>query len=59
MKRRIARGIAQLACSGLPVLLFLCALAGAQTKPLNPALVAAKWKASWIASPSADRKSVV
>jgi len=33
------------------------ALAGAQTKPLNPALVAAKWPASWIASPSAGAKA--
>jgi hypothetical protein len=29
----------------------------AQSSPLNPALVAAKWPASWIASPSAPAKA--
>ena len=42
------------------LLLLLCGSllpACAQTKPLNPALVAAKWPARWIASPSAPAKA--
>jgi hypothetical protein len=39
--------------------LFLSAIASAQTsKPLNPALIANKWHAHWIACPDAPQKDV-
>ncbi len=57
MKTRIAHRLIRCARYGVSILLSFCALAGAQTKPLNPALIAAKWKASWIASPSAPAKA--
>jgi alpha-L-rhamnosidase len=58
MKTR-KRHFAFLRLSSLPAILLLTVgalLAGGQT-PLNPALVAAKWTASWIASPSAPARA--
>ncbi len=49
------RGLAAL--SALMILCCCFSIASAQTKPLNPALVAAKWSASWIASPTAEAKA--
>ncbi|MFP5226471.1 MAG: alpha-L-rhamnosidase C-terminal domain-containing protein [Acidobacteriota bacterium] len=56
--RSSATGLRALAIlSALTILCSCVAAARAQNKPLNPALLAAKWPSNWIASPSAAAKA--